>query len=1167
MIPKLLFRFILSVFLSISCLLSAQASLQRDLTSEGAVISDAYYRHIGSNPWLPKNTSMSDPVKQVNTTTTPVAIIGKFNFKTLGDLRPGDFVKVPIPNNAELITHTYEIIDGNYGLIGHIIANKDDSYYTFVFNKKIDNLTNIIGNFQVGINLKTPNDNNTFTLPQGDLQSYTYNNGTTSYDIQKLDTKNEDSNDNGCGRYYTLSKVPTTSLENFLQWEANFNNPLKNNLINDYGNSKVVLKILGNVGLEGVSDIQSYMPHLTDSFKLYEIENGNEPTPITLFTNETDFNNYTGTAQAGLLTFEKNNFIANIKFAKPVGNKGYKVEYKSATPADGSYVGNYLQIEVDGSFINLYDTQCSDKSEGFGSLTTAPFPLNSGSSSDWANRVRITKYLNGDVSEKGDGVVFTLNKLANGSDTEIDSSFATLTLTTDSEGKANTPKLATGRYILKETKTKPGGYTPVTNIFEIKEGNTNVIIKNFNNSINKRGLTGLLRKYWIDVENEAEYPAISLIAKVTYANLPDGTPISNPTVRYIPIEVPAGKLEANKNYVEITPWFPDHDDYGNHFYQDESKNILLQNQVTFELSEPNPPAGYTAIPNYGNNPNYIGNIKGDYNNKVRVYKYINQNKNQAGKGAVFTIEKLNTDGNVDTSFTKITLTTGADGFATSEALSPGNYIIKETKSVSGGFIDETYKNGVKFTINNGGLQYFEVNNRQPWINYRGDFRKYWPDLPAESEYPEISLIAKITYARKSDGTPISNPTVRELRINVPAGKLEADKNYAKIENFAVIQYDDYMNPVTTLGQLDIEFSEPNPPAGYTPVSRYLNNLEYIANLKGDYNNKVRVYKYLKGDRSLAGEGAIFTIEKLNADGNMDTSFTKITLTTGADGLATSEALPLGDYIIKETKPVLGGYIIDETYKNGVKFTINNDGIKYFAVNNNYGNHNTIGKYKIWVDAKNIIEKPEVRINATLTYKPTNVDGNGNTYPQTVRQITAIIPKGTAAPVDNYGNETTTYNFNVPYYDDYGNRIDPEIITVEEDIEGFESGSWFPNIHDGRNYSYGEHHFVNTLKNGKPITIKFQDIKGSTLQNDVKLLDRSGLKYFDAYSYDIPENIGSFKYKTADISNSKGSISEDTPMTIKGYATDTDQVIILIYEKKASASRINPHLRIRATNSK
>ena len=251
----------------------------------------------------------------------------------------------------------------------------------------------------------------------------------------------------------------------------------------------------------------------------------------------------------------------------------------------------------------------------------------------------------------------------------------------------------------------------------------------------------------------------------------------------------------------------------------------------------------------------------------------------------------------------------------------------------------------------------------------------------------------------------------------------------------------------------------------------------------------------------------------------------------------------------------------------MKFTINNDGIKYFAVNNSYGNHKTIWKHKIWVDAKNIIEKPEVRINATLTYKPTNVDGNGNTYPQTVRQITAIIPKGTAAPVDIYGNETTTYNFNVPYYDDYGNRIDPEIITVEEDIEGFESGSWFPNIHDGRNYSYGEHHFVNTLKNGKPITIKFQDTKGNTLQNDVKLLDRSGLKYFDAYSYDIPENIGSFKYKTADISNSKGSISEDTPMTINGYATDTDQVIILIYEKKASASRINPHLRIRATNSK
>lgn len=951
MIPKLLFRFILSVFLSISYLLSAQASLQRDLTSEGAVISDAYYRHIGSDPWLPKNTRMSDPVKQVNTTTTPVAIIGKFNFKTLGDLRPGDFVKVPIPNGAELITHTYEVIDGNYGLIGHIIANKDNSYYTFVFNKKIDNLTNVIGNFQVGINLKTPNDNNTFTLPQGDLRSYTYNNGTTSYDIQKLDTKNEDSNNNGCGRYYTLSKVPTTSLDNFLQWKANFNNPLKNNLINDYGNSKVVLKILGNVGLEGVSDIQSYMPHLTDSFKLYEIENGNE-TAITLFTNETDFNNYTGTAQAGLLTFEKNNFIANIKFAKPVGNKGYKVEYKSATPADGSYVGNYLQIEVDGSFINLYDTQCSDKSEGFGSLTTAPFPLNSGSSSDWANRVRITKYLNGDISEKGDGVVFTLNKFAKGSDTEFDSSFPTLTLTTDSEGKANTSKLKTGRYILKETKPKPGGYTPVTNIFEIKEGDTNVIIKNFNNSINTQGLTGLLRKYWLNVENEAEYPAISLIAKVTYANLPDGTPISNPTVRYIPIEVAAGRLAANKNYVEITPWFPDHDDYGNYFYQDAAKGYLLQNQITFELSEPNPPAGYAAIPNYDNNPNYIGNIKGNYNNKVIIYKYLDYNKNKPG------------------------------------------------------------------------------------------------------------------------------------------------------------------------------------------------------------------------------EGAIFTIEKLNADGNVDTSFTKITLTTRADGFATSEALPVGNYVIKETKPANGGYIIDETYKKGVTFSIVNGEARRFSVNNIHGSGINVTETKVWIDTEHITTKPEVKVNITLTYTPTNLDPDGNPYPQTIRKTSAIIPKGATTTV-LYGRETVKFTYFAPYYDDYGNKLNAKVTITEEDVEGFSSyyGYW-PVLplengsiayNDSYTNVYGD--LVNTLKNGKPITIKFQDIKGNTLQNDVKLLDRSDLKYFDAYSYDIPENIGSFKYKTVDISNSKGSISEDTPMTIKGYATDTDQVIILIYEKKASASRVNPHLRIRATNSK
>ena len=948
MISKLLFRIILGVFGCISCLFPAQESPQRDLTSEGAIISGAYYRHIRTNPWLPQNTNMSDPIKQVNTTTTTAAIIGKFDFKTLSNnLRPGDYVKVPIPNNAKLISYTYKIIDAEYGLIGHIIAKEGNNYYTFVFNKKIDNLANIRGTFEIGMDLKTPKDNNTFTLPQSNLESYTYNNGTNSYNIQKLDTKNKNPNNNVCGHYYSLSEVPTTSLDNFLQWEAHFNNPQKNNLIKDYGDNKVILKIFGNVGLKGFSDMQSYMPHLKDSFKLYEIGNENA---ITLFTNENDFNNYTGTAQAGLLTFEKNNFIANIKFAKPVGNKGYKVEYRSETPADGSYVGNYLKVEVNGSFINLYDTQCSDKSEGFGSHTTAPFPLNSGSSADWANRVRITKYLNGDVSEKGDGVVFTLNKLADGSDTEFDSSFPTLTLTTDSEGKANTTKLTEGKYILKEIKPKPGGYTPVTNIFEIKKGDTNVIIKNLNNSINTRSLEKLLRKYWLNVENEAEYPAISLMVKVTYERLPDGTPISNPTVRYIPIKVDAGKLEANKNYVEIdTPDFPDHDDYGNHFYQDTSKNIWLQDQVTFELSEPNPPAGYTAIPNYGNNSNYLANIKGDYNNKVIVYKYLHYNENKPG------------------------------------------------------------------------------------------------------------------------------------------------------------------------------------------------------------------------------EGAVFTIEKLNADGNVDTSFTKITLTTGADGFATSEALPVGNYIIKETKPANGGYIIDETYKKGVNFSIVNGEARRFSVNNiNGGGTNVRGFFtKIWVGDKHIKNnRPNLKIKVSLTYKPTNLDPNGNPYPNTVRTREITISNGKDA-TDYFGAEKTEFPaIYIDNYDDYGNYIDWNKVIVkieeEEDVEGYTDhyGSFLKN-----NGSYEGSYLVNTLKNGKPITIKFQDIKGNTLQNDVKLLDRSDLKYFDAYSYDIPENIRSFKYKTADISNSKGSIPEDTPMTIKGYATDTDQVITLIYKKKASASRINPHLRIRATNSK
>ena len=141
----------------------------------------------------------------------------------------------------------------------------------------------------------------------------------------------------------------------------------------------------------------------------------------------------------------------------------------------------------------------------------------------------------------------------------------------------------------------------------------------------------------------------------------------------IPITIPAGTLEEGKNYVNFEPLknIIKYDEYGN-----ELKNTK---QLIFEITEPTPPAGYKPEYNYGNNPRWIANYKEEANNTIQIYKYLNGNSNEAGEGAIFTIEKLDASGAVDTSFAKVTLTTGANGFAISETffLTAGDYLQKK----------------------------------------------------------------------------------------------------------------------------------------------------------------------------------------------------------------------------------------------------------------------------------------------------------------------------------------------------------------------------------------------------------------------------------------------------------------------------------------------------------
>ena len=970
---KLLHRIICGIFVWLSGLLFAQtsevATETRDLSANGASVTDIYFRHIDNYAWLEKGKTIKDPIEKVDTPSPfkqRVAIVGKFNFRPLGELlKTGDFVRVPLPSNVTLITRNYEIYDSKGNVIGHVVADETKDYLTFVFNPKIEHRTNVEGNFSIGATLNAPIGETEVTLDKGPLQKYSYiddpkttiyrgGNSVNITNIYQPPTPGSDgqknSDDPKCNDYYWALTGLGNSFDKYLNWTFWFNTKgyfnesgikVTNIISQDYGNKKVKLEVAGDYYYTN----NTYEPFVPGTFELYEVNPdggaviGNK---LTLFTDATAFESYKGTEQAGYITFDKNNFYVSVELKYGAGTKAYKLTYNTKSPADGTSVFGSAIVNVDGKNINLYPASCNKDSHYFGGGAISPLPLGAGANTDWANRLRITKYKNGKIYDKAQGVEFTLNKLVEGSNTEIDTKFPTITLVTDAEGRADSPKLGVGKYILKETKWPKGGYEPVTEIFDVVEGNTAPIVKNINNGI-------------------------------------------------------------------------------------------------------------------------------------------------------------------------------------------------------------------------------------PLIAYSGDFRKYWPQLPAEGDYPAVSLVAKLTYARKADGTAIPNPTVIEWPVNLPAGKLEAGKNYVQFNTISVPILDDNGNKLTTQGQLDIEFSEPNPPAGYIAVPNYLGQSTYIANYKGDYANKVQIYKYLNGNSNKAGEGAKFTIEKLDASGAVDASFTKVTLTTGADGFVLTEKLSAGKYIIKEIQPVKGGYMISDEYRNGVEFTINDGEFKYMSINNVYGGHSTNWTSKMWAYATGINPKPKVKFNFTMTYTPTNTDADGNPYPQTIRKQEIVFEEGTKYPDETYGNEARFFTYDVPYYDDYGNRVDAVVTATEDEIEGFNSNyaPYWLAVSTGQHLTWGRKDFQNILKEAKKVIVKYQDAKGETLKPDDILIERG--RYFDKYSKEIPKELNGYKYKSITIpyktaleeeSNRVATLTEeDNKMMLKGYATDKEQVIIVTYAS-AKVARVNPNLRMR-----
>ena len=402
---KLLYRIICGIFVWLSGLLFAQtsevATETRDLSANGASVTDIYFRYIDNYTRLEKGKTIKDPIEKVSTPSPfkqRVAIVGKFNFRPLDNLlKTGDFVRVPLPSNVTLITKTYEIYDSKGNVIGHIVADETKDYLTFVFNPKIEHRTNVEGNFSIGATLNAPIGETEVTLDKGPLKEYSYINDpkttiyrggnsvniTNTYQPPTPGSDGQKNSDNpNCYNYWALTGLGN-SFDKYLNWTFWFNTKgyfnesgikIYNLISQDYGNKKVKLEVAGDY----YYGVITYEPFIPGTFELYEVNPdggaviGNK---LTLFTDATAFKSYEGTEQAGYITFDKNNFYVSVELKYGVGTKAYKLTYNTKNPADGTSVFGSAIVNVDGKNINLSPASCNEDLHYFGGGAISPLPL------------------------------------------------------------------------------------------------------------------------------------------------------------------------------------------------------------------------------------------------------------------------------------------------------------------------------------------------------------------------------------------------------------------------------------------------------------------------------------------------------------------------------------------------------------------------------------------------------------------------------------------------------------------------------------------------------------------------------------------------------------------------------------------------------------------------
>ncbi len=251
-----------------------------------------------------------------------------------------------------------------------------------------------------------------------------------------------------------------------------------------------------------------------------------------------------------------------------------------------------------------------------------------------------------------------------------------------------------------------------------------------------------------------------------------------------------------------------------------------------------------------------------------------------------------------------TLTTNEDGYAISENLYYGNYILKETKTLSG---YELSNKIYPFSITRNN-QLVHINNLNPIVNKQ--IKNSIEVIKVDEDNKRLEGVEFIIY-KDINNNEILDDEEKESE-NIVDVLITDNKGYAKSKE---LEYGSYiMIEKKTSDEYELLKEEI-----YFEINENSDKKPIVFNIVNNYKkSKIKVIKKSNNEQRL--QGADFSLyEDLNNNQKIDPDEKIIQKgTTDANGEIIFNNIKYGSYIIKETKPPQGYKINNTTYPVQVK---------------------------------------------------------------------------------------------------------------------------------------------------------------------------------------------------------------------------------------------------------